>query len=133
MSMIRPRAMPPKPPARPERGTREWFDWKRQEARGRAERREAKRGAPEPARKRLRQRSPLKAKLHALYVAGLKFLIGLDPLCRCCRERPATEGHHSWGQRGWAILLFIPICRRCHDDIENHKNAARDVGLIQYK
>jgi hypothetical protein len=81
----------------------------------------------------LKKRSPAKAKLHALYVAGLVFLLSLNPICRICEERKATEGHHPWGQRGWLILLFWPICRICHDWIEDHKNKARGLGLILYK
>lgn len=150
MSMIKPGPMPPKPKAKPRRGSPEWRQQKFDEARERKARRAMKginrvrfpahverdllagrgpyRAKP---RKRLKQRSPEKTRLHGLYVAALVFLIGLDPLCRCCRKRPATEGHHPWGQWKWLIFLFIPICRECHEAIESNKKAAREVGLIQ--
>jgi len=82
---------------------------------------------------RLRRVSPEKAKWRVLYYLALYFLIRLDPLCRVCREARAIEGHHPYGQIGALILIFIPICRPCHDMIENHKRIARDVGLILYK
>lgn len=87
---------------------------------------------PKP-RKRLKQMSTTKAWFHSRYVAALKFLISLDPLCRRCRERPATEGHHPLRQRGWLIFFFWPFCRACHNEVEDDKKTARTEGWILYQ
>lgn len=84
-------------------------------------------------RARLKMRSEKKDNWHALYIAGLRFLVRLDPLCRKCRRRPATEGHHPFGQGGALILLFFPLCRTCHVAVEDNKNQSRQEGWILYK
>lgn len=81
-------------------------------------------------RARLRPRSERKTNEHSLYICGLLFLLSLNPMCRLCGMRRATEGHHPVSQQGWLILLFIPACRSCHDDIHEHPKAAREVGLL---
>lgn len=84
-------------------------------------------------RARLKMRSEKKDNWHMLYIFGLKFLIRLDPLCRKCRRRPATEGHHPFGQGGALILLVFPLCRTCHVAVEDNKNQSRQEGWILYK
>lgn len=114
MSMVRPRPMPPFPkPAKPESRKRTGFSISRRQG--------------------LRQVSVKKAHWRKLYLGGLRFLVALDPLCRRCQRRRAIEGHHPWGQLGALILLFFPICRTCHDEIENNKKKARAEGWILYK
>lgn len=112
MSMIQPRPMPPFPKEVPDRRRKFW----RQPMR----------------RARLKQRSAKKSHWQGLYILALKFLIRLDPLCRRCRRRHATEGHHPWGQIGALILLFFPICRICHEEVEGNKRQARAEGWILY-
>jgi hypothetical protein len=112
MSMIKPRPMPPFP--KPPREKKERKPWVR-------------RGRP------LRRISKKKLDWRKLYLLALAFLIRLDPLCRRCRRRRATEGHHPWGQIGALILLFWPFCRQCHDEVENNKKKARAEGWILYK
>lgn len=145
--------MPPKPERKPERNTPAWRAMKRTEANERRTARERKRAA-EPKRssreqentrhgaqargptglKRtpLKRRSAKKTEWALLYLAGLRFLISLDPMCRCCKERRATEGHHPARQQGGSILIFLPVCRRCHTWVEDHKNEAREYGWIWY-
>jgi hypothetical protein len=81
-------------------------------------------------RTRLKYRSERKASWHALYVAGLKFLLKLDPMCRRCRERLATQGHHPFWQSGALILLFWPLCSFCHSAIHASPNKAREEGCL---
>lgn len=84
-------------------------------------------------RKGLRKRSPDKARWHRIYIAVLKAVLRVHPLCVRCGKRPATEGHHPFGQIGALILLFWPFCRPCHDEVENNKRQARAEGWILYK
>jgi hypothetical protein len=107
MSMIKPRPMPP-------------F---------------VKRSAPKTERKRrgLKQRSTAKAAWHRIYVAVLRAVLSVHPLCVRCGKRKATEGHHPFGQIGALILLFWPFCRPCHNEVENNKKQARADGWILYK
>jgi hypothetical protein len=76
--------------------------------------------------------SPQKAYLRGIYLDCLRFLISLDPLCRRCRRRRATEGHHPFGQIGMLILIFFPFCRACHREVEDNKRQAREDGWILY-
>lgn len=103
MSMIRPGPMPPK----------------------------LTKSAKKP-RRRLRQVSDKKAYWRRLYFAALAFLVRLDPFCRKCRVSLAQEGHHPFGQIGALILIFWPMCRSCHEEIENHKKRSREEGWILY-
>jgi hypothetical protein len=112
MSMIKPRPMPPFP--KPSGSFQ-----KRHKG--------LRRGKP------MRKRSVAKTLRHHVYVAALVFLIYCDPLCRRCRRRRATEGHHPWGQLGAKIFIFWPFCRQCHDEVENNKKKARAEGWILYK
>lgn len=82
-------------------------------------------------RVRLRVRSDEKERWHALYIPFLAFLIRLDPLCRCCRIRPATEGHHPFGQLGALILCVFPFCRTCHNEKHGNPIDARAEGWIR--
>lgn len=83
-------------------------------------------------RTRLRPRSKAKSVFHGHYVCALLFLMSLNPMCRRCNRRRATEGHHPMQQRGWLILLFFPVCRLCHTEIEERKSIAREEGWIWY-
>jgi hypothetical protein len=83
-----------------------------------------------PMRRTIKKRSAKKAKWHALYILALRFLMSLDPLCRRCRRRRATEGHHPFGQVGALILIFWPFCRTCHDAVHEHSNQAREEGWL---
>ncbi len=152
MSIIRPRPMPLKPERKPERNTPAWFSIKREQANERKALREQKRaemqrdshsqekphqralraGTGRLKRTRLKPRSVMKAKWHELYILGLRFLVSLNPFCRRCKERHATEGHHPARQHGAAILIFFPFCRVCHADVEGNKNRAREEGWIWY-
>lgn len=81
-------------------------------------------------RARLKMQSEKKSKWNKLYYLGLRFLISLDPLCRRCRSRRASEGHHPFGQIGALILLFWPFCRTCHVEVHDHPNTAREEGWL---
>jgi hypothetical protein len=124
MSMIKPRPMPPFPKVTIQprnRRDRElakqatrFLNWKLQ-------------------RSPIRKVSKKKLAWRKLYLLGLAFLMRVDPLCRRCRRRRATEGHHPFGQIGALILIFWPFCRQCHDEVENNKKKARAEGWILYK
>ena len=107
MSMIRPRPLPPFP------------------TEPRVER--------VKVRRRIRRVSTEKRRWQALYSLALRFLVALNPRCRVCASSMATEGHHYFGQIGALILLFIPVCNRCHRVIEDNKKQARLDGWILYK
>lgn len=108
--MIKPRPMPPFPAEKVPR-------WKLGQVR----------------RTRLRQRSAEKAGWQRIYVAVLKAVLSVHPLCVRCMKRLATEGHHPFGRSGALILLFWPFCRTCHDEVEGNKKQARAEGWILYK
>lgn len=107
MSMVRPRPIEPKP-VRP---TRKGFK----------------------SNSTLAPISEEKAYWRELYLKALAFQMWLDPMCRKCRERPATEGHHPFRQVGPMIMIFAPVCRECHEGTENNKNNARQEAWIRYK
>lgn len=111
MSMVKPRPLPPFPKLPREPKVKE-FHWIKLR------------------RRRLKRRSAAKMIWNDLYLLALKFLIGLDAICRRCRKRLATEGHHPLGQIGALILIFWPICRRCHDQIHDFPNEAREDGWL---
>lgn len=87
---------------------------------------------PKMRANRLRRISKEKKNWRDIYILCLRFLIGLDPICRRCRERYANSGHHPFGQHGALILLFFPMCMVCHNEVECSKNKARDEGWILY-
>jgi hypothetical protein len=47
--------------------------------------------------------------------------------------RPTFDVHHKMGCEG-ALLLdqryWMPVCRWCHDWIESHGRAARELGFV---
>lgn len=48
----------------------------------------------------------------------------------------ATEVHHMKGRIEELYLdtkFWLPVCRSCHDWIENHPNDAHDLGLSLYR
>lgn len=105
MSMIKPRPMPPFP---------------------------ATPTAPTKFRRPMKQRSADKARWERIYLAVLRAVLGVHPMCVRCGERTATEGHHPFGRIGALILLFWPFCRPCHDHVETHKKESRADGWILY-
>lgn len=117
---------------------------------------EARASAQEPRQQRAAARSSAlrrvgegKRAWQLLYGPWLAFLIMLDPICRRCRwlaestarrGEPirkisfnlATEGHHPFGQLGALILVVLPFCRGCHDDVHHkHPKQARKDGWIR--
>jgi hypothetical protein len=80
--------------------------------------------------RKLRHRSEKKEYWHRLYVLGLRYLLRLNPFCRRCGKRMATEGHHHFLQSGALILLFSPICYECHREIHANHNRAREEGWL---
>lgn len=48
----------------------------------------------------------------------------------------ATEVHHMKGRMEELLTdsqYFLPVCRKCHDWIENHPDEAYDLGLSLYR
>ena len=48
----------------------------------------------------------------------------------------ATEVHHMKGRMEELLIdsrYFLPVCRKCHDWIENHPDEAYDLGLSLYR
>ena len=48
----------------------------------------------------------------------------------------ATEVHHMKGRMEDLLTdsrYFLPVCRKCHDWIENHPDEAYDLGLSLYR
>jgi hypothetical protein len=48
----------------------------------------------------------------------------------------ATEVHHMKGRIEELltdVTYFLPVCRKCHDWIENHPDEAYDLGLSLYR
>lgn len=48
----------------------------------------------------------------------------------------ATEVHHMKGRIEELLTdaqYFLPVCRKCHDWIENHPDEAYDLGLSLYR
>lgn len=111
MSRIQPRPMP---------SLQDWID--------------RKPSGPKPRRPmrrtRLKPRSAKKQDWHELYILGLKFLLSLDPMCRRCRKREATDGHHIFGRANALMLLFTVTCRRCHNAVHGNPNKARRDGWL---
>lgn len=62
----------------------------------------------------------------------------LTERCRCeaqvaCEGSPATEVHHT-AKRGKNlnnVETWLPVCRPCHDWIEDNKSKARELGLLR--
>lgn len=51
--------------------------------------------------------------------------------CQRCKKRKATDGHHPYGQAGERIMVFVMVCRECHDWAHfEDPRAARAEGWI---
>lgn len=66
--------------------------------------------------------------------AKIRDLVMADATCARCRQRPARDPHHPYGRGSgknlWRLLCFIPVCRRCHDEIHQYPNKARLDGWL---
>lgn len=52
------------------------------------------------------------------------------PLCECCDTAKAQDGHHPFGQNGRRIMVFVVVCRKCHDRIHGNGKWARTEGWV---
>jgi 5-methylcytosine-specific restriction endonuclease McrA len=63
--------------------------------------------------------------------AGIVLMVnGIESNCKRC----ASEIHHK-AKRGKNlnnVETWIPVCRPCHNWIENNKRIARELGLLEY-
>lgn len=100
-------------------------------------------GAPVKQRKPLAPRSKKRAAQERDYAAmRAAFLVGP---CACCVDRwkageidkgairRATEVHHRAGREGALLLLkalWLPVCRRCHEEIESQPAEAVRRGWV---
>lgn len=154
MSMVRPRPMPPKPDRPPKRGTTEWIQKKRAEARARFSSRLAKDRATRSAtpskqkkrwrersasRKRLPARSERRKRLDVIYTVLRLLFLRRHPFCEACalldperKPRRATEVHHVSGRGKFylAIWTWLAVCLWCHRWITDNGKAAEAKGLI---
>jgi hypothetical protein len=49
---------------------------------------------------------------------------------------PTKDCHHMAGKEGKLLMdekWWLPVCRKCHDWIGDHSNAARELGLLAPK
>ena len=80
---------------------------------------------------KLKQVSKAKAKVNDAYSKEKRARIQRNPKCECCHERTTLlDGHHPYGQAGKWIMVFVLVCRPCHDEITQNPNRARDEGWI---
>jgi len=49
----------------------------------------------------------------------------------CNKPTQSLDPHHTQSRRNENILVFMLICRTCHDWIHAHPNAARELGLLK--
>lgn len=91
---------------------------------------------PPKPRARMNQRSEAKGNLHSQYMAAKRVRLREHPQCECCVSfklnpvRLAQDGHHPFGQAGKLILVFVIICRECHDRIHGSPGEARSSGWL---
>lgn len=92
--------------------------------------------AKKPKRLFLMKRTPLarrsddKSKWNRLYLAEKRRRFNYGGLCDRCAEEPPQDGHHPYGQQGENIMIFVCICRACHDFIHENPKAAKAVGWL---
>lgn len=91
--------------------------------------------SPKP-RQRIAPRSVVKQDYHAEYMRAKAARIRQHPQCECCvafnlsRINPAQDGHHPFGQAGKLIMVFVVVCRECHDRFHGSPGEARSGGWI---
>lgn len=59
-----------------------------------------------------------------------------NPYCKAMLEgctRHTTDVHHKKGRGQYllAISTFLPVCRNCHDWIEEHPKEAKELGFSE--
>lgn len=78
-----------------------------------------------------------------IYARLKENFIDKHPFCEMPNEkgtdtcgRPTQQIHHMKGQQGDLLCdtrYWLAVCMHCHAYIEDHKNEARDKGVILYK
>lgn len=90
-------------------------------------------------RKRIRRASTKRAKELRQYAVRAKEWKEIHPFCRACHLihlgpiRKTKDVHHSRGKIGRLLLMeqfWVPVCRTCHNWIDQNPNAARKLGLL---
>ena len=83
----------------------------------------------------MRNRSVKRAKQERQYAIDRKKYLEVNNLCGAeieCLVGQSTEVHHMKGRIGDLLLnqeFWLPVCRLCHDWIENHPKEAKEKGL----
>jgi len=87
-------------------------------------------------RKPLRARSPKRAKQEAQYNKECRAFKEKHPNCKAALLGVCTgytqDVHHKGGRIGDDLLdqsMWLPVCRSCHEWIENHLTEAKELGL----
>lgn len=91
---------------------------------------------PKP-RAALRPVSLKKAEWNRHYLAKLKVIKEGQiartghTFCEHCKLIGPVDGHHTQSRHGANILVFILLCRKCHEAVHNCPNWARREGLLK--
>lgn len=89
--------------------------------------------------KPIRRVTPRRAKQKAEYSRKVRVFKRKYPWCVSCITlwlipiRPTNDVHHKMGCEGELLLdqrYWLPVCRACHDWIEDHGRAARELGFV---
>jgi hypothetical protein len=83
------------------------------------------------AKRRQKQNSEY-TQVRQLFLSKNEFCKARLPICTMW----ATEVHHMKGRIESLLTdanYFLPVCRKCHDWIENHPDEAYDLGLSLYR
>ena len=99
-----------------------------------AARRKQRQRAPK-VRRRIAAATPQMAARRRKYLKQRDAWLALpeNKICRCCKDVPASECHHSRGRRGDLLLaerFWIAVCSDCHQWIHNHMAEAKRRGLV---
>lgn len=87
-------------------------------------------------RKPIAHRSPKRAKQEREYLKERTAFLLSSQQCQaklpniCTRK--ATEVHHKKGRIGYLLTyvpFWLPVCRSCHEWIENNPNEAKELGF----
>lgn len=82
---------------------------------------------------RIAQVSKKQASKNREYLKVRLEFLNANQFCACCPSY-ATDVHHKKGREGTLltdIRFFLPVCRRCHNYIEEHPEWAKRKGYSQ--